>query len=374
MAPKHALLPCLFVVAGVLADLNQVQVSPIVSDTPQAKLLVEGIKKQILAQPPRADKRLSRNGQRLDTGEPNPLTSSASSQRLNEYWGYNCYWTMQRFNTTADEIEINIVANENQALVSGSTAPPLAIKSITAVVDTTISGWKVGSLQWQEWTGSINLDLPYLKPSATFKKSATDSEEISGGKDTKDEIREEINQERICPPNTACSIQAWTFTSKLRGNCPLVPMVDPKCFANARGRKDDPANKPLIDLLNQNKWMRDNISLAAMNEQNANWTLLSTHFFDMTRKDGSPAGKVQPAKEVDEIFLPADDFIINYKENPACELLKSPVYRTDGSAQRVHVMIEKPVNSLSKRMMRRAGEDGQPETAVKVTILQDLVW
>ncbi|KAK2611930.1 hypothetical protein QQS21_002036 [Conoideocrella luteorostrata] len=392
MTIKHFLFSWLFAAVAV-ADLNRVQVGAMIQDTPQAKLFIKDIKGKILAQPPRVDRRLKQQGTRLDTTETNSLVDSAQSAHLNHHWGYDCYCTMQQFNLTEGNIEVAIVANENRAVVSGSTETKMDIKEIIAVIDSESSGWKVSGQKITEWSGSVDLDIPYFKPSGSYKFTKWDTDENSGGKDNKNEIREEFNQNRVCPANTSCSVQTWTFTTKLRGHCPVIPMVDPVCFSNAKGQKRIKTNRPFFKFLTQNNWMRDNISLAAVNEQFSNWTILGSHFYDIKNKNGSAAGKVQPAKQVDEIFRQSDEYIVNYKNNPSCELLKSPVYRLDGSPQRVTVMIEKAV-PLEKRMVGRAEADqylserhrtesknsptrrlsGKAEPDVKVIVLKGLEW
>ncbi|OAA40276.1 hypothetical protein NOR_05837 [Metarhizium rileyi] len=146
------------------------------------------------------------------------------------------------------------------------------VKTTTAVVDTAITGWKVGSQTVNEWTATVGLNIPRFKNYVTYKHSDTASDETSGATDKKDEI--DVDFHRQAARKLPCGALGPRKMLRRRQG--------PKCAMRR--------TKPVVDFLSRNNWC-DNISLPAVNGQLESWNILRTHFYDMT-KDGSLAGKV----------------------------------------------------------------------------------
>ncbi|KJZ68751.1 hypothetical protein HIM_11860 [Hirsutella minnesotensis 3608] len=372
MIPKPALVSLFFAIGAYGAPLDSgLNFEPVIRETLEAQHVIKQMTSLVqhnLDPPPRVDRKRQAWTGRKDIEDDDS----------------GCFYQRQQLIAAADGIDIGIIAHEDFHIISGSSATPIDITTSEASVDTTSSGWRIEGTETMGGEASASFGFGGFGASLSLSYSHSQTRDKSDEASKQLELRRDVSITRECPRNTACSVQTWTYVVKLTGTCPVVPIGDPVCWEKWTKDGNDPNNfrfadpfspfKPL-NLLKEKKVLSGNLSLPSINEQDDAWTGFGRDFYTMSKKDGSPAGKVLPSKFVDGVWWASEDeYKIEYKDNKACDmsfpLLKSG-QGPDGKLQlrRTQVMIEKPIQ---RRDLVSRADDGEPkENGIKVTILSN---
>ncbi|KAK8929126.1 hypothetical protein H634G_03350 [Metarhizium anisopliae BRIP 53293] len=236
-----------------------------------------------------------------------------------------------------DEVTIAISAHED---ASDNGPVTMDIAESVATVDTSTAGWSMEDSTTFGIDSSVNIGFAGIGVSGGVHYSNTNSNGQSGENSKQKEYRKEVGRTRECPKNTHCSVQTWTYMATLKGNCPLIPMVDPVCWKPRVGKDWFPATFPAYDLLRDNKLLRGNLSLPAVRGHDTTWDTIGDLYFTMTNKDGSPTGAVLPKEFAENVWWADEEkYSINYKFTTPCTI-SAPITDSQGNPRRTQVNLK----------------------------------
>ncbi|KAM4058933.1 hypothetical protein HRG_008190 [Hirsutella rhossiliensis] len=285
--------------------------------------------------------------------------------------GYACYHMHRPLLATPEGLDIEIVANIDKEFSTGSSAASIDISTSTARVDTSSSGLRIEDSTTIGAEASVTVGFAGSGATVSISGSQTGSNEQNSETGQQNELREDVSMTFECPAQTTCSIQTWTYVAKLTGTCPQVPTVDPVCFdrlVQGVGSSDEfPAHEALKN------FMQANLTLPSVNEQVPAWAKIGAEYYNMTKKNNSPAGKVLPSKLIGNNWWASEkEYTITWTENKPCDLA-TPLYQDNKTPKRSQVIVEYPDKLFDKRMVKRDEEQTPEELGLKVIILREFL-
>ncbi|PHH90918.1 hypothetical protein CDD83_2256 [Cordyceps sp. RAO-2017] len=359
-----AVLP-LFVVgvccAGIdfKSQMKPVNLAAMAYDTEEAQAMIDELKQEITPRGtlPYVDTKL---------GQKNTAFPKICDNK-------QIFFLRQRMILDNDSVTIDIFPNQNHHTINANKKDPITfrISKSTAKVDTVSSGWSIGGSATASVSGVF------------FSGSATVSGDVNGGQAKQSEWAEENVVEEECPARHICAVQTWTFTAKISGHCPTMPVANMQCLVGKKPPKRDLRKErlqaallgggqiPMEDPKYYNEWDKfqgRNVSLASVHGKIDEWTKLGNDYYELF-KDGQRQYNVGGTTMVlhNGVWWPSDSVTVKYKDNPTCEY-KYPIFLADGTPYRTQVILQRPLTS--KKWSRSLDMRDSKPPQIKVKVLQ----
>ncbi|KAK2589790.1 hypothetical protein QQS21_012534 [Conoideocrella luteorostrata] len=332
------------------------------------------------------------------------IKASLKDQHMSsrEAMKFSCFHHYRPLYTNFQKTEVEIIAHENAHDTTASRARTIDITNSISKVDMASSGYRIENSKTQATENSVHAGAEVqlgasifgvgvetsLSTSYATSKSDTEAntQEQHGEKARQTIFEDHISRSYDCPPYTSCSFQSRTYIATIKGNSPVIPIVDPVCF-NTFTMKElrmfvpDFVNTLSLNQQNKNpsiaKFFQGNISMPSFykgNEYEPIWAWTygpnhDTYYTISARNNGKVGdGLIQDSVLTRGIWWPLNKtYEVKYKIKEPWTL-RLPLFNADGKPKRSFVVLEKPLPKLNNREER--GNSGANTT--KVVILENI--
>ncbi|ODA82143.1 hypothetical protein RJ55_00649 [Drechmeria coniospora] len=281
--------------------------------------------------------------------------------------GSPCYYKREILIPKPGGISVQIVAKEDLELINDTRVRlKTKISRSHVEINTSTSGWRSeNGLDWG-FHVRVGFSAPGMPSGGPFGSIGTDwrwtSEDENYTKNIiKTNFYDAADTELTCPRWRICSVQTWTYTVKVQGRCPVVPLVDPVCYRDWVSNKDrrslrtERFYQELVKspLFKQKRLPKGKFSIPSAYHQIGEWDEVARGFFSsMHRTGGCRAAGNQTARcevmrnetifphhEEDGVWWHDDaKYSVNYTHKKPCSM-EFPVL-VDGEIKRTQVVID----------------------------------
>ncbi|RCI12228.1 hypothetical protein L249_0022 [Ophiocordyceps polyrhachis-furcata BCC 54312] len=315
-----------------------------------------------------------------------------------------CSYERRVLSARPEDISAGITSRLDFEFIPASEPATVNILNSTARVDTSSSTW---SSENSQSLGMHNVSQSDFGNGLWFgsmvvgnSHDMTDSQWQSGDKSTVKEVSVDVSTVYVCPANTLCRVETWTYAASIRGISTLVPMVDSKCYeAWARENYQDFPSDYEADHFDSKlsndafyayiafrrlsktnpKLLDSNLSIPSVHEQVPQWTKFGAPYYNIYKLDEAEEKEQDEvddddadddghelARDQDEMMANAADahypffrVLPSHYEDDAWwadedkygvefniherDTIKIPTLHYDGNPKRTQVMLEIPI-------------------------------
>ncbi|RDA92727.1 hypothetical protein CP533_1422 [Ophiocordyceps camponoti-saundersi (nom. inval.)] len=241
-----------------------------------------------------------------DQLDPPPYVDVAVDDRI-----LPCSYERRILNAEYEDIRVGITSRLDFEFIPASEPASINILNSTARFDTSSSTWTSENSQsfgMYNSSQSDFIDAPWLGSVIVGNnQDVTDSQRQSGEKSNQKEVTVDVSTTYVCPANTLCRVETWTYTANIRGISTLVPMVDSQCYEawarkNYKGFPKDYESDRFDPDLGSNdvvyayhafrrlgksnsKLMHSNLTIPSVHEQIPEWTRFGAPYYNIYKLD-----------------------------------------------------------------------------------------